>query len=40
MVELVAHPKAEIYTNPQHAAIALKYFQDVAAFERESAAGR
>src|SRR5450759_5228414 len=40
MVELIAHPKAEIYTNPQHAAIALKYFQDVGAFEREAAAAR
>ena len=40
MVDLIAHPKTEIYTNPQQAAIALKYFQDVGAFERESAAGR
>lgn len=36
IVALIAEPKAEIYTNPQHAAIALEYFQDVGAFEREN----
>ncbi|MBZ5559836.1 MAG: SDR family oxidoreductase [Acidobacteriia bacterium] len=40
IVELIAHPKAEIYTNPQHGAIVLKYFSDVGAFERENAAAR
>ncbi|HZP48329.1 MAG TPA: SDR family NAD(P)-dependent oxidoreductase [Vicinamibacterales bacterium] len=28
-------PVAEVYTNPQHPALALRYFQDVAAFEQE-----
>jgi short-subunit dehydrogenase len=40
IVDLIAHPKAEIYTNPQHQAVALKYFEDVGAFERETAKGR
>ena len=35
---LIEHPAAEIYTNAHHHALALKYFQDVGAFERESAA--
>lgn len=38
IVALIAEPKAEIYTNPQHAAVALEYFQDVGAFERENMA--
>lgn len=36
IVALIAEPKAEVYTNPAHAAIALRYFQDVGAFEREN----
>jgi len=31
---VIDRPVAEIYTNPQHAAIAERYFHDVAAFER------
>ena len=38
IVEAIAHPVAEIYTNPRHAAMVQKYFQDVAAFERDAAA--
>jgi len=38
IAELIEHPVAEIYTNPGHQALALQYFQDVGAFERESAA--
>jgi NAD(P)-dependent dehydrogenase (short-subunit alcohol dehydrogenase family) len=37
MAALIDEPQAEIYTNPHHAAIAQRYFQDVGAFERESA---
>jgi NADP-dependent 3-hydroxy acid dehydrogenase YdfG len=37
---VIDHPVAEMYTNPAHPAIAQKYFQDVGAFERESATGR
>jgi short-subunit dehydrogenase len=33
---LIDHPVAEIYTNPEHHDRALRYFQDVAAFEREA----
>jgi short-subunit dehydrogenase len=33
----IEHPVAEVYTNPQQAAVALQYFQDVGAFEREAA---
>jgi hypothetical protein len=41
IVEAIAHPVAEIYTNPQHASgLVQRYFQDVAAFERESSARR
>ena len=38
IVEAIAHPVAEIYTNPRHAAIVQSYFQDVGAFERAAAA--
>jgi len=39
IVEAIAHPVAEAYTNPrQAAAIVQRYFQDVGAFEREAAA--
>ena len=33
---LIEHPVAEIYTNPEHHDRALRYFQDVGAFERET----
>jgi short-subunit dehydrogenase len=38
IVDAIAHPVAEIYTNPRQAAIVRSYFQDVGAFEREAAA--
>jgi len=34
---LIQHPVAEIYTNPEHHDRAVRYFQDVGAFERETA---
>ena len=37
---VIAEPVAEIYTNPRHRDVALEYFRDVAAFEREAAARR
>ncbi|MGB8212247.1 MAG: SDR family oxidoreductase [Anaerolineales bacterium] len=33
IVELIDHPRAEIYTNPGQAEMAARYFSDVAAFE-------
>jgi short-subunit dehydrogenase len=36
----IEHPVAEVYTNPQQAAVALEYFKDVAGFERQAAARR
>ncbi len=33
MVELIAHPVAEVYTNPSSAGLARRYYEDVAAFE-------
>ena len=36
----IEHPVAEVYTNPQQAAVALEYFKDVGAFERQAAARR
>jgi short-subunit dehydrogenase len=36
----IAQPVAEVYTNPQQAAVALEYFKDVGAFERQAAARR
>jgi short-subunit dehydrogenase len=38
MVEAIAHPVAEVYTNPRQAAVVQAYFRDVGAFEREAAA--
>jgi NAD(P)-dependent dehydrogenase (short-subunit alcohol dehydrogenase family) len=40
IVAAIAHPVAEIYTNPHHASVVQTYFQDVGAFERKAAAGR
>ena len=40
IVNVIANPVAEVYTNPQQAMVALQYFQDVGAFEREAAARR
>jgi NAD(P)-dependent dehydrogenase (short-subunit alcohol dehydrogenase family) len=37
IVDAIAHPVAEIYTNPRQAAIVTSYFQDVGAFERAAA---
>jgi NADP-dependent 3-hydroxy acid dehydrogenase YdfG len=37
IAELIDHPVAEIYTNPQHRAVAVRYFEDVGAFERAAA---
>jgi NADP-dependent 3-hydroxy acid dehydrogenase YdfG len=34
---VIANPVAEVFTNPASAAIARRYFEDVAAFEREMA---
>ena len=36
IVKAIDTPVAEVYTNPQHPALAVRYFQDVGAFERES----
>ena len=36
IAEVIKNPVAEVYTNPQHAAVALKYFADVAEFERNA----
>ena len=36
IVKAIDEPVAEIYTNPQHPSLAVRYFQDVGAFERES----
>ena len=35
IVGAIDRPVAEVYTNPQHAAIAVRYIQDVGAFEHE-----
>ena len=40
ILRAIEQPAAEIYTNPQHAALALEYFKDVAAFEQGAAARR
>ncbi len=37
MVELIDHPKAEIYTNPETAGTVQRYFADVGAFEENMA---
>ncbi len=36
IVDLMAHPVAEIYTNPAGAQLARRYYDDVAAFERSA----
>src|ERR1051325_10495922 len=35
---VIERPAAEIYTNPRQQAVALKYFEDVGAFERQAMA--
>jgi NAD(P)-dependent dehydrogenase (short-subunit alcohol dehydrogenase family) len=40
IVTAIGHPIAELYTNPQQAAVALEYFKDVGAFEQAAAARR
>jgi len=40
IMRAIAQPVAEIYTNPQQASVALEYFKDVGAFERQAAARR
>jgi short-subunit dehydrogenase len=40
IVGVIDHPVAEIYTNPQQAGVAVEYFRDVGAFERQAAARR
>ena len=35
IVRLIEQPAAEVYTNPAHAAVAAKYYQDVGAFEEQ-----
>ena len=40
IASVIEHPAAEIYTNPRQRAIALKYFEDVGAFERDAASRR
>ncbi|HZR25908.1 MAG TPA: SDR family oxidoreductase [Vicinamibacterales bacterium] len=35
IVNVIDEPVAEIYTNPMHPALALRYYQDVGAFESE-----
>jgi short-subunit dehydrogenase len=35
VAEVIDHPVAEVYTNPASAALATRYFEDVARFERE-----
>ncbi|MCA8914789.1 MAG: SDR family NAD(P)-dependent oxidoreductase [Planctomycetes bacterium] len=37
MVRAIENPVPEVYTNPAHAPIAAKYYQDVAAFEAQAA---
>ncbi len=36
IVDAIANPVAEIYTNPHHAEVVQSYFQDVGAFERRA----
>jgi NADP-dependent 3-hydroxy acid dehydrogenase YdfG len=40
IVELIAHPVAELYTNPASPGMARRYFEDVAAFEAAAGARR
>jgi len=35
---VIEHPAAEVYTNPRQRAVAVKYFEDVAAFEQQAMA--
>jgi hypothetical protein len=35
IADLIDRPVAEVYTNPASAALAARYFEDVARFERE-----
>jgi NAD(P)-dependent dehydrogenase (short-subunit alcohol dehydrogenase family) len=37
LVRVIEQPAAEIYTNPAQAATVIRYFEDVGAFERETA---
>jgi short-subunit dehydrogenase len=37
IADVIRNPVAEVYTNPQHAGVALKYFADVGGFERNAA---
>ena len=36
IVAVIENPVAEIYTNPRQKAVAVKYFEDVGAFEKQS----
>ena len=36
IVQAIDHPVAEVYTNPAHPALALRYYEDVGAFEQEA----
>jgi short-subunit dehydrogenase len=40
IADLIETPEAEIYTNPHHRALTVRYFQDVGAFERDAASRR
>jgi len=40
IVSAIETPVAEVYTNPQQAKVAVEYFSDVGAFERQAAARR
>lgn len=40
IVDVLAHPVAEVYTNPDHPDVARRYFTDVAAFEDDLAVQR
>jgi short-subunit dehydrogenase len=37
IVKVIDEPVAEIYTNPAHPALAVRYYQDVGAFEQQEA---
>jgi short-subunit dehydrogenase len=37
IVQVIDEPVAEIYTNPAHPALAVRYYQDVGAFEQQEA---
>ena len=39
IVNVIHHPVPEIYTNPAHAAVVRRYFDDVAAFEQAAREG-